>query len=131
MDYWFLARAFTVGGLSTVDTFSLAHIGPEIGYYKNSARVLWLLSVSANYPIILEVSSSNGNKYTATPVLLGYKGQLAVTLRLTGWLGFCFSGGYRFADLGILTSGGSNYLSGGATLNMSGPFVGLGLGVTI
>jgi len=127
-EYWYARRQSVLGGVSRRDTLRYQAAGIEIGYQRLQPRVSYLVAVSALYPVDLRIESDVTYKSNQRPWTLGARA--AVGVRVSGPLYLILEGGYRMAKLGNLTSGSSSLLEGGS-LDLSGPFLGVGLSVTL
>lgn len=131
-ENWIAGRTFTVNGATQTDSLAYQTFGLEAGYAAASPRLLYLATVAAVYPLQNKVTSTVGSTtdvYTPGAPRLAYDARMALAVRMTPILSVIIEVGYRFANLGPLNSGSFPYL-GTQSLDLSGPFAGVGLGVT-
>jgi hypothetical protein len=126
-EKWFEARTLNLGSGDQTDTLNLSELGPEVAYVRGNSRVDYLFAVGGMYPLTQTVSSSTGALYNRGSQYWNYHGRFAMEMRLSSRLGLHFEAGYRWVNLRDLQSQGTSFISGGGNLNLSGPFVGIGL----
>lgn len=131
-EHWIAGRGFTVGGVAQNDTLKYQSIGGELGIYRGNPRFFWIVSAGWFHPITLSVESTRGSTsstYIHEPKPVGYQARLTMGVKLNSLMSFRLEGGYRHANFGDMSSGSTSLLQGGEKLDLSGPFVGVGLGV--
>lgn len=127
-ENWFANREFSLAGNQQKDRLHLQQLGPEIGYVRGNPRVSYLFSVGALYPFEQRIVSSTQGSFSRSTRFWNYNARASMELRLNPRLDFHLEAGYRWINLRDLQSQGTSFLSGGADLNLSGPFTGVGLG---
>lgn len=129
-EYWYAQRKMSGAGGAESNRLDYHGIAAELGYKWGNQRLFWLATGSVFYPLKLAVQSSLAPAYTSTNPPLAFQGRVTIGLRLNSLFTILLSGGYRYASLGDLRNAGGSFLSGSATFNLSGPFAGLGFGIT-
>lgn len=127
-ENWFANREFSLAGNEQRDRLHLQQLGPEIGYVRGNPRVSYLFSVGALYPFEQRIMSSTQGTFSRGTRFWNYIARASMELRLNSRFDFHLEAGYRWVNLRDLQSQGTSFLSGGADLNLSGPFTGVGLG---
>ncbi|MCB0418033.1 MAG: hypothetical protein H6617_10020 [Bdellovibrionaceae bacterium] len=125
-DYWLAGRVFDPGTGSQSDALRYLAIGGELGIAQADNRLQLYILGGLGYPLQLQIDSTAGTFTTPTKQLT-FHGRVVGALSFSRYHAFFVEVGYRFAHLGSFTSGGTDYLSGGAELDLSGPFAGLGI----
>lgn len=128
-EYWYSDRKFTLNNVGQTDLLKFQTIGGELGYYTGNPRVYYLFSAGVHYPLELKISSDRQGDFTNLAKPLTYQGRLVIGVKFSSLIALQIEGGYRLMDLGNLLNGNTPFLSGGASMNLSGPFLGLGLGL--
>ncbi|MCB0405269.1 MAG: hypothetical protein KDD51_10825 [Bdellovibrionales bacterium] len=125
-EYWLARRAFDPGTGLQSDTLRYLSVGGEIGIAQISNRLQLYILGGIAYPIGLQIESTAGT-FTTTNKPLTFHARIVGAISFSRYHAFFLEAGYRFARLGAFASGPTPYLSGGAELDLSGPFAGLGL----
>lgn len=128
-ENWFSHRDFSISGVSQEDKLYLQQAGPEIGYVRGNPRVSYLFVVGALYPFEQRVVSTANGSFSRGTRFWNYYARASMELRLTSRLDFHLESGYRWVNLKDLKAHGTSFLPGGSDLNLSGPFIGAGLGL--
>ena len=125
-EYWFAMRRSLIDGNQSNDL--LRYHGPvgEVGFYTENPRTYYLLTVGVMYPLLSEIQSI-GRTFTPVGYRFSYSGRLLLGVKFNYFCSLIVHAGYRYAPLGDFAAGGENYVTGG--LDLSGPFVGMGLGI--
>lgn len=128
-EFWYGLRKFTFNDLGQSDTLKLQTLGAEFGYYHSNPRVYLMLLAGIHYPLKagVEVVSTTNQTFQSNTKNLIYSGRAYIGIRFNSLYSFFLEGGYRSVNLGNLKAGPTDYLSGGASFNLSGPFIGIGL----
>jgi len=130
-EYWYAQRDISGSGGTEKNRFEYQTAAVEAGYRGGNARAYWLLTAGLAYPVQLAVSSSSGIPYLTSEKPWGYEGRITVGLRLNSFFNVLFTAGYRFANLGILSNAAfGSLVPNDGDFNMSGPFGGVGIGLT-
>jgi len=127
-EYWFAARELSIAGAPQKDTLHLQLVGPEIGFVKANPRVAYIFSMGGLYPLEQRVDSSSQAKFSRGTPFWNYQAKASMELKINSRLDFHLEGGYRWLNLKNLSSGTTAFLPEGRDFNLSGPFVGMGLG---
>lgn len=132
-EHWFANRDFTSAGIPQEDTLKFSSIGGEVGFYRGNPRFYWTLTAGYFHTLSLSMESKRNVNivtiYTRDPKPVTFQGRLTVGVKLNSRYSFRLEGGFRYANLGNLVYGSNPFLPGSADLNLSGPFVGAGLGI--
>lgn len=128
---WLASQRYELGAETRSDTLTLHQMGPEFGYQFGNPRMRYRLVAAIIYPLTLQVVREGNSSQTfipgSTPLL--YEVRFQSILKFQQWLSWVFEGGYRLFDLGVLRSGSESFVSSGASLDISGPFIGTGIGI--
>lgn len=128
-ENWWVRRNIMVSGVNQIDRLAFQTIAAEAGFYTGNPRVHWLLTFGYQHPLQQEIQRSApaaGNYQRSTPAP-SYETRLTLSVKTSTLISIRFEGGYRMSNLGDMTASGTSFLPG-EELNMSGPFIGLGLG---
>ncbi len=128
-DYWYGQRQIHLSGVSQSDDLKLQTISLEVGYISDNPRIFMLIAGGVCYPFnsAVESKTTGDHLYESSKKELMYSVRVQFGVRFTSWYAFAIEGGYRYANMGKLQEGGVDYLPGGKELNLSSPFLGLGL----
>lgn len=130
-EYWIANRAYAVSNVPFSDVLHYQALGVEAGYLFGSPRAFLILAGGVQYPLELGVTDSAGVAYATLLTPLSYRGRLVIGVRMNDTFTLLMDGGYRVLNFGSLESNGTPLLSGGAAFDLSGLFLGAGLGVTL
>lgn len=132
-EYWIAGREFSSSSTSGKDTLKYQTIGGEVGWYTGNPRIHWILSATVHYPLSLTISQTGwtSGKYNLPNDQrpLSYSGRLTLGIKFSSSFSLRLEGGYRVVNLGDLHSAPRTYLPAGASLDLSGPFLGAGFGL--
>jgi hypothetical protein len=125
-EYWFSGREWTTLGTTYKERLNLQMVGPEISYVRGNPRINYHFSIGGMYPWVQKVTSSSAGIYARGSQFWSYHARAAMELKFNSRLGLHLESGYRWLNLRDLQSNGTSFIPGGADLNLSGPFVGMG-----
>lgn len=128
-DYWFAKRQMTLGGVDQEDSLKLQLLGPELGYIRGNPRVAYLFAFGAMVPIQQSIASNPNGNFTSDKKDLSYQARAAIQLRLDSHFAVHFECGYRLIKIRELNNSGTSFVPGNKDVDLSGPFVGAGLGI--
>ena len=128
-EYWFASRETLSVGSVQKDVLKLQLLGPELGYIRGNSRVAYLFAAGAMFPIAQGISSSANGDYKTSTTEWNWQARAAIELRLARRIAVHFEGGYRWVNIKNLNSMGSSFIQNSNRLELSGPFVGMGLGL--
>lgn len=132
--YWSATRKFTLAGVDTTDILNYQTIGFEFGaFYEANPRVYWMLLGSVHYPLKQEVNSTVGGVMSSYSGTKRYATELraSVGIKIFSRVSLVIEGGFHWANLRYLESGGNPYVLSGDQFDLSGAFAGVGLGIHI
>jgi hypothetical protein len=131
-QHWMATQDYTVSGTNIINELKYQALGAELGWASGNPRVFWILSGTYYYPLKSEVQQRPGNGIFQSPTKRGtYEGRATLGVRFSSRFTLLFTGGYRYANFGKLSSGaGTALLPASADLDLSCIFGGLGLGIT-
>jgi len=129
--YWSAKQEYTLGTNTITDTLVQHSVGPSLGVEWGNPRLQYRFLIVAPYSASLFIERLNPDRQTFTPVQppISYEARLQINLKFSSSVALIFQGGYRIQDFGVFKSGSENFLTSGNSLNMSGFFVGSGLGI--
>lgn len=127
-EYWFAKRELTLSGNPQTDSLNLQLIGPEVGVIRGNSRAAYLFAAGGLFPLVQEISSTSQGTFTTSNSDWKFQLRASIELRLVKSLVVHFESGYRWLRIKNLSSNGVPFISGNGPMNMSGPFVGMGLG---
>ncbi|MEZ4752047.1 MAG: hypothetical protein R3B54_15860 [Bdellovibrionota bacterium] len=125
-EYWLARRIFDPGSGLQTDTLQYLSVGGELGIAQIDNRLQLYILGGCGYPLQMQIESTAGT-FTAASKPLTFHGRIVGAISFSNLHAFFIELGYRFARLGSFSSGGTPYLSGGAELDLSGPFAGVGV----
>jgi hypothetical protein len=128
-ELWWAQREIETGGSQSLDTLRLQTLGPEVGWVRGNPRVTYLFVAGAQYPLQQKVEASSVNSYTSSSSNWNYFVRSSLELRFNSRLALHLEGGYRWVKIKGLQNGVTSFVEGNRDLNLSGPFVGMGLGL--
>lgn len=130
-DVFKAGRIYDDGSGSITDTLTLNVVGLEAGYVFMNPRAFFIASGFVGYPLQISVASSTTDVYSPNSLPLSYGGRAMVGLRLVPWIAVLVQGGYQFRNLGDLDSQGNLYPPGAGSLDLTGMFLSVGLGLCL
>ena len=128
-SHWLGDSTLNWGGEAETDSLSLKVLGLELGYRFGNPRMHYFLSLGAGLPLQLEVLQPSQKKYQTdqTPVI--YEARIQAQLKFIQNISWILEAGYRQVSLGVLKSGTEKYLPSEKGLDLSGAFLGSGIGI--
>lgn len=129
--YWSVKQEYTLSSNTVSDTLVQHSVGPTLGVEWGNPRLQYRFLLAAPYSASLALERLNPDRQIFMPDFLpiGYEVRFQINLKFSSSIAWILQGGYRFLDLGVLKSGSEVFPTSGNSLNMSGPFVGSGLGI--
>jgi len=125
---WLGEEGWAWGGQSPQDKLTLQVLGAEIGYRLGNPRLHYFFSLGASVPLQLRIARSGNTPKTfssaSTPFL--YEARFQAQLKFIQNISWILEAGYRWVDLGVLSSGSESYE---ARLELTGPFLGTAIGI--
>jgi len=128
-EFWWAQREFETGGSQSLETLRLQTLGPEVGWVRGNPRVTYLFVAGGQYPLQQKVDSTIANSYNSSSSHWNYFVRSSMELRFNSRIALHLEGGYRWVKIKGLQNGVTSFVQGNGDLNLSGPFVGLGLGL--
>lgn len=124
-------RSFTLAGQPQIDTLNFKAVGGEIGYWSSNPRTYLLFSGGTLMSLSPQITSEGESQrtFSGPSGKLIFFGKVTMGIRLWSWFSFNLVGGYRHSNLGAFSSGSDALLSGSESLDISGPFGGVGLSI--
>ncbi|NBX82820.1 hypothetical protein EBQ90_07005 [bacterium] len=128
---WLARQRYELGVETRSDTLTLHQMGPEFGFQFGNPRMRYRLVAAIVYPLTLKVvrEGITSQTFTRVSTRLVYEVRFQSILKVQQWLSWVLEGGYRLFDLGVLQSGSESFVASGASLDVSGPFIGTGIGI--
>ncbi|NBT57672.1 hypothetical protein EBT16_02695 [bacterium] len=129
--YWLAEQQYAVSGNTVQDSLVLHEVGARLGYQLGNPRIRYRLIAGMGYPFGLKVvqKSSSSKDFLPDSVPWVFDGRLQIFLKLNTTLSLLVEGGYRWANLGTFKSDGVEYLPSTGQFDLSGPFIGTGIGI--
>jgi len=129
--YWLASQDYNVSGVSSSDTLTIHGFGPEVGALWGNPRIQYRAILGFSYPLGLKIERQQASSQTFSrdTLPLTYELRLQLNLKFDSHISWLVEGGYRRVNLGKLLSGSTDYIASGASLDLSGLFVGTGMGI--
>jgi hypothetical protein len=129
--YWSAKQEYTESTNTISDTFVQHSVGPMLGVEWGNPRLQYRFLIVAPYSASLFVERLNPDRQNFLPdsLPINYEARFQINLKFSSSVVWLLQGGFRFMDLGAFKSGSETFPATGNSLNMSGPFVGSGLGI--
>jgi hypothetical protein len=129
--YWLASQNYNVSGVSSSDTLTIHGFGPEVGALWGNPRIQYRAVLGFSYPVGLKIDRQQASSQTFSrdTLPLTYELRLQLNLKFNSHVSWLVEGGYRRVNLGKLLSGSTDYITSGASLDLSGLFVGTGMGI--
>lgn len=129
--YWLGEQNYSLSGTNFKDSLHLQELAGTLGFQFGNPRVRYRVVAAVGYPVDLKVVQTGGSTKNFLPEFtpLLFDGRFQVILKLNSTFSWLIEAGYRRAELGIFKSGTENYISSGATFDLSGPLLGTSVGI--
>lgn len=128
-SHWLGDSTLDWGGQADADSLALKVLGLECGYRFGNPRMHYFVTLGAGIPLQIEVVQQSQKTFRADTTPLLYEARFQTQLKFMQNISWILEGGYRLAHLGVLKSGNDSYMTSGAGLDLSGAFLGSGLGI--
>lgn len=130
-SHWLAGQKYSSLGNPVEDSLVLHEVGGNVGFQFGNPRIRYRLMAGVAYPLGLKVvqTSSSVRNFIPDENSLLLDSRFQIILKLYTGVSLLVEAGYRWADLGVLKSEGTEYLNPSARFDLSGPFIGTGIGI--
>ena len=127
-EFWVAQRKMSLAGVNSIDKLNLQLLGPEVAYVRGNPRVSYLFAAGGTFPLKQQIDSNVNGVFQTGATFWNYHLRTSLELRFNTQLALHLEGGYRWVKVRGLSSSSGSFLANGGDVDLSGPFVGIGLG---